>query len=260
MNNQEQLKQKIKILRIIMWSAVAIMLLSLICVLATTKNLKIQKIFGWFFVISIIVGLIAEIPLKKAKKEYKAVRTISKAIEDNIEKQQQIYENKKSQREKVIREYEENQQNKTKVIRNFTLGTQNDYDISQEYKNENQEFYNKQINKCSKSEKIFYDTLYKRYGEKYNLEAQVYLRSMFPRMGADNDIIDIVFRHKYSNNPILLIEINDESHNRNKLRKMRDKDLKAFCAANNIKLQFLWTRYGCNEKSVYNLIDKKLSE
>ncbi len=83
MNNQEQLKQKIKILRIIMWSAVAIMLLSLICVLATTKNLKIQKIFGWFFVISIIVGLIAEIPLKKAKKEYKAVHTISKAIEDN---------------------------------------------------------------------------------------------------------------------------------------------------------------------------------
>ncbi len=217
------------------------------------------------YLIGIPILVVVALPFILAGGVIYLLYLIIKAIvtfyeERKIEKQQQIYENKKSQREKVIREYEENQQNKTKVIRNFTLGTQNDYDISQEYKNENQEFYNKQINKCSKSEKIFYDTLYKRYGEKYNLEAQVYLRSMFPRMGADNDIIDIVFRHKYSNNPILLIEINDESHNRNKLRKMRDKDLKAFCAANNIKLQFLWTRYGCNEKSVYNLIDKKLSE
>lgn len=178
-------------------------------------------------------------------------------------KRKQILENKKLQREKAIREYEENQENKTKVIHEFTINKKYDDEIptfEELVKNNNQEFYNQQIKKCTKCEKIFYDTLYKKYSNKYKLETQVYLRSMFPRMGAENDKIDIVFRDKQTNYPILLVEINDESHNRNKLRKMRDKDLKEFCATNNIKLQFLWTRYGCNEKSIYNLIDNKLKE
>lgn len=120
--------------------------------------------------------------------------------------------------------------------------------------------YEKYTKHITKTEKAYFDILWKRYKDDYDLETQVYLRSMFPGMHAENLIIDIVFKNKKNHKPVLLLEINDETHNKNKIRRMRDVELKEFCSKNNIKLQALWTRYGINEKSIYNLIDKKLLE
>lgn len=121
-------------------------------------------------------------------------------------------------------------------------------------------FYNKQIEKLTKTEKLYYDILYKNFKDEYRIETQVYLRSMYPRKNAPNLKIDIVFKDKKWELPILLIEINDETHNRRKLTKLRDKDLKQFCQEHNIKLQALWTRYDINERSICKLIKKRLEE
>lgn len=121
-------------------------------------------------------------------------------------------------------------------------------------------FYNKQIEKLTKTEKLYYDILYKNFKDEYRIETQVYLRSMYPRKNAPNLKIDIVFKDKKWELPILLIEINDETHNRRKLTKLRDKDLKKFCQEHNIKLQALWTRYDINERSICKLIKKRLEE
>ena len=83
---------------------------------------------------------------------------------------------------------------------------------------------------------------------------------MFPRKGAPNDRIDIVFKDKQWEEPILLIEINDKTHSKNLVTKMRDKDLKEFCQEHNIKLQALWTKFGVNKYSIIKLIDKRLKE
>lgn len=122
-----------------------------------------------------------------------------------------------------------------------------------------QDFYNEQLERCTKCEKVYYETLYKKYSDKYTIKAQVFLRSMYAGYGAENHKIDIVFFNKQTDKPELLIEINDYTH-KDLLRKARDKDLKEFCNINKIKLQFLYTKYGCTPKSIYRVIDKKLQE
>lgn len=156
-------------------------------------------------------------------------------------------------------EIKENQQNNEDKIYNkqkeYSKEKISNYNINIE-----QIRYENQIKKLTKTEKAYFDVLWKKYHEYYKLETQVYLRSMFPGSGAPNLNIDIVFKNKENDYPILLIEINDETHNKFKLRRMRDNELKTYCLQNKIKLQTLWTRFDINENSIYKLIDKRLSE
>lgn len=151
-----------------------------------------------------------------------------------------------------------NLKNKNKKDKNYNYKyNYNEEKLKLDYSNVN--FYKEQWGKCTNCEKEYYDLLYNLFGNSYKIKTQVYLRSMFPKMKAPNNRIDIVFFDKNYDYPILLIEIQDSSH-KSHARAQSDKGLKDFCENNNIKLQKLYTTFGCNGKSIKNLINKKLAE
>lgn len=216
-------------------------------------NILIEIIKYIFIIIPsilLIIGIIYLIKLIVAK--------IQINIKDKKLKQKQSnqIETNKNEPNLIINKEEQkinNQQIYTKQREYSNNINKNIYDLDKI-------FYNKQIEKLTKTEKLYYDILYKNFKDEYRIETQVYLRSMYPRKNAPNLKIDIVFKDKKWELPILLIEINDETHNRRKLTKLRDKDLKKFCQEHNIKLQALWTRYDINERSICKLIKKRLEE
>lgn len=83
-------------------------------------------------------------------------------------------------------------------------------------------------------------------------------------------IINRVDEHKYQNelfrnidfvifdletNPIILIEINDNSH-KEKDRWIRDKKVETICNEANLPIITLWTDYGINPEYIKNRIEK----
>lgn len=204
------------------------------------KLIEIIKIILYCIPIALIIALIIFIGIKiyfakQDKKKEKETKIKNKFINSiKLKQQRNISETKKE----FIKEEKK-------------------YTIKKVKENS---FFNEQLNKCTNCEKEYYKILYKLFNENYQIETQVYLRSMFPKMKAPNHKIDIVFKTKNYEKPILLIEINDETHNKRTLTKLRDKELKEFCNEHNIKLQAIWTKFDINEKSIYNLIKKRLSE
>lgn len=93
------------------------------------------------------------------------------------------------------------------------------------------------------------------------LQPQVALRSVIDR--TDNAyyqnelyrIIDVCIFDKETFRPLVLVEINDESHNQPK-RIERDKKVKMICEEAGLPLVTLWTKYGINE----NYIEKRILE
>ena len=94
----------------------------------------------------------------------------------------------------------------------------------------------------------------------YILQAQINLASIIERTDEhkyQNELyrnIDFaIFNNKYE--PILLIEINDKTHNE-KARIARDYKVKDICQAANLPLITFWTDYGVNQE----YIQKRISE
>ncbi len=93
------------------------------------------------------------------------------------------------------------------------------------------------------------------------LQPQVALRSIIDR--TDNAcyqnelyrIIDVCIFDKETFRPLVLVEINDESHNQPK-RIERDKKVKMICEEAGLPLVTLWTKYGINE----DYIEKRILE
>lgn len=61
------------------------------------------------------------------------------------------------------------------------------------------------------------------------------------------EILTLHFNNKYE--PILLIEINDKTHNE-KARIARDYKVKDICQAANLPLITFWTDYGVNQEYI----------
>lgn len=112
----------------------------------------------------------------------------------------------------------------------------------------------------TQNEKPYFETIKKIIEPQYIIQPQINLASIIDKKSSDkfrNELfrnIDFgIFDQDYK--PLLLIEINDESHLTSS-RKERDKKVHAICQDACIPIITLWTKYGVNEA----YINKRLCE
>ena len=112
----------------------------------------------------------------------------------------------------------------------------------------------------TKTEIKFGTAIQKAIPDHYQLLPQINLATIIERK--DNhkyqnelyrNIDFVIFDYQY--NPILLIEINDDTH-KQKARIARDIKVKKICHQANLPLITFWTEYGVNE----NYIEKRIKE
>lgn len=110
------------------------------------------------------------------------------------------------------------------------------------------------------TEKKFYEAIKKAVPENYILLPQVNLATIIRRVDEhiyQNELyrnIDFaIFNSDYI--PLLLIEINDDTHNEFE-RRERDKKVKEICQCAQLPIIAFWTEYGINEEYIYKTIHK----
>ncbi len=104
----------------------------------------------------------------------------------------------------------------------------------------------------------FYDALKIAIPNNYLIYPQINLASIINRTDKHKyqselyrNIDFVVFNKEYS--PILLIEINDKTHNKQD-RKDRDNKVKEICQQANLPIIAFWTDYGINQSYINNKI------
>lgn len=109
-------------------------------------------------------------------------------------------------------------------------------------------------------EKVYFETIKKIIEPQYVVQPQINLASIIDKNSTDrfrNELfrnVDFgIFDQSYK--PLVLIEINDESHVTPE-RKERDKKVKAICTNAGIPVITFWTKFGVDE----DYIKKRLSE
>lgn len=109
-------------------------------------------------------------------------------------------------------------------------------------------------------EKKFLIAIKKSTGDNYTVQPQVNLATVIQKQGEfkyQNELyrnVDFgIFNKNYE--CVLLIEINDETHN-DPSRKKRDAKVKEICKSAEIPLITFYTKYGVNQK----YIDEKIKE
>lgn len=120
-----------------------------------------------------------------------------------------------------------------------------------------------QISEC---EKYFYDILKKHFANDFDIRPQVPLSSIiekeksFPREYQNelNRVIDFGIFNKETQEPLLLIEINDKTHNQSN-RKERDKKVQSICNSAGIKLITFWTKFDNKEDYIVNRVLKEIN-
>ncbi len=112
----------------------------------------------------------------------------------------------------------------------------------------------------TQTEKPYFETIKKIVEPQYIIQPQINLASIIDKKSPDkfrNELfrnIDFgIFDQNYK--PLLLIEINDESHMTNG-RRERDQKVQSICKDAGIPIVTLWTKYGVNEP----YINKRLCE
>ena len=116
----------------------------------------------------------------------------------------------------------------------------------------------------SDCEKQFFDVFKDILADNYIIYSQLNLATIITKNNIhtyQNELyrnIDFAILDKETYSPLLLIEINDETHNYNK-RKIRDYKVKRICEEADIPLIFFWTKFGINrdyiEKRLKNYLD-----
>lgn len=117
------------------------------------------------------------------------------------------------------------------------------------------------------NEKYFIDIINKHFSNNYEIRPQVPLSSIiekekeFDRQYQNelNRIIDIGIFNKNTSYPLLLIEINDNTHKR-KDRQIRDAKVKSICEQAGIKIIAFWTDYSNTEEYIINCINTNLRD
>lgn len=116
----------------------------------------------------------------------------------------------------------------------------------------------------TRMEKEYYATIKAILPEEgYILQPQVNLATII------NKISDERFQNELYRNidfcifdsdfkPLVLIEINDQTHNTEKSRQARDYKVKDICQSANIPLVTFWTQYGINAEYIKKRIDEAL--
>lgn len=127
--------------------------------------------------------------------------------------------------------------------------------------------YNLKKKTITDNEKYFLDIIRKHFSKQYEIRPQVPLSNIiektktFPREYQNelNRIIDIGIFDKDTTEPLLLIEINDSTHEQ-KRRKERDDKVKELCQNVELPLIFFWLKYSNTEQYIVEKISKKLTK
>lgn len=134
--------------------------------------------------------------------------------------------------------------------------------VKQEPKKESNYSYNADKNLMTKCEQKYFTALQNVIKGKYIVQPQVNLASIITKHSETFTRHNELFRNidfgvftvdTYT--PLLLIEINDQTHN-DYARKERDHKVKDICKEANIPLITFWTNYGVDER----YIEKRIKE
>ena len=139
--------------------------------------------------------------------------------------------------------------------------TDDDFNKNYEHK------YIKKKQSLTNNEKYFYTIIKKHFASNYEIRAQVPLISVIEKIKDYKNeyqnelfrVIDFGIFDKSTTEPLLLIEINDESHNIKK-RQYRDIRVKEICNDANLELISFWTNYDNSEQYIVNRISQKLKK
>lgn len=120
-----------------------------------------------------------------------------------------------------------------------------------------------QISEC---EKYFYNVLIKHFESNYDIRPQVPLSSIIEKeksfsreyQNELNRVIDFGIFNRETQEPLLLIEINDKTHNQTS-RKERDKKVQSICESAGIKLITFWTKFDNKEDYIVNRVTKEIN-
>ncbi|MGN0469376.1 MAG: CFI-box-CTERM domain-containing protein [Acutalibacteraceae bacterium] len=117
----------------------------------------------------------------------------------------------------------------------------------------------------TKSELSYFQAIKDNLPEKYILQPQINLSSVIKRTDSSyyhNELfrnIDAGIFDKETYKPLVLIEINDDSHNRPDRRK-RDIKVKMICEEAGIPLITFWTKYGVNVDYISRTVKTALEQ
>ena len=131
------------------------------------------------------------------------------------------------------------------------------------YKNELNAYYTKKSSLMTDCEKEYYIAIKKALNYNYIVQPQVNLASIINKNG-QNKFANELFRNidfgifNLNYKIILLIEINDKTHEENKNRQARDYKVKEICEKAGIPLITFWTKYGINEEYIKKRINEYL--
>lgn len=117
------------------------------------------------------------------------------------------------------------------------------------------------------NEQYFLEIVKKHFSKQYEIRPQVPLSSIIEKnknfsreyQNELNRIIDIGIFHKETTAPLLLIEINDSTHEQ-KHRKARDYKVKQICTDAQISLITFWLKYSNTEQYIVERISNELNK
>ena len=150
------------------------------------------------------------------------------------------------------------------------LGTEEDdaYDEKSSRKSKNEEnVYKLKKSIMSNCESTFFKVIYKHFEKDYLVIPQVPLASIIEKkkefssqyQNELNRIIDFGIFDKETFKPLLLIEINDNTHNE-KSRQARDIKVKNICSSVKLNLITFYTNYPNKEDYIIDRISKELKK
>lgn len=119
----------------------------------------------------------------------------------------------------------------------------------------------------TKNELYFYEILTKNFNSSFIIQPQVALSSIIEKNKTfekeyQNElyrIVDFVIFDKRNFSPLLIVEINDETHYIQK-RQERDKKIEQICNQAGINIMKFWTKYENKEEYVVNRISNELHQ
>lgn len=137
----------------------------------------------------------------------------------------------------------------------------------EEVEEKEQPKYTIKKSQMSECEKYFYDILTKHFSSDYDIRPQVPLSSIIEKeksfsreyQNELNRVIDFGIFNRENSEPLLLIEINDKTHNQSS-RKERDKKVQSICNSAGIKLITFWTKFDNKEDYIVNRVIKEINE
>ena len=122
--------------------------------------------------------------------------------------------------------------------------------------------YSSKASIMTECEKAFFEAIREIVEPEYKVQPQINLASVIDKnihSKYRNELfrnIDFgIFDNTYK--LLVLVEINDETHQQNS-RKERDQKIKAICTAANIPLVTFWTKYGVNRTYIRNRLSEHL--